>query len=89
MIQDISGRLTKEFANCLQANMQAAGAPAAAPAADVSAAPAGTADKAPPVTVVTAKPVGGVRIALWAFWRSVVRFFKKLFGSSSGRRGGT
>src|SRR5207245_2698953 len=31
MIQDISGRLTKEFATCLQANMQSAGAPAAAP----------------------------------------------------------
>src|SRR5262249_60092036 len=28
MIQDISGRLTKEFANCLQANMQVADAPA-------------------------------------------------------------
>ena len=60
MIQDISGRLTKEFANCLQANMQVAGAPAAAPAADGSAAPAEKTDEAPAVTVVTAKPVGGL-----------------------------
>ncbi len=88
MIQDISGRLTKEFANCLQANIQV-GAPAAAPAADGSAAPAQKADEAPAVTVVTAKPVGGLRIAMWAFWRSVVRFFKKLFGSSSRGQGGT
>src|SRR2546423_5433553 len=75
MIQDISGRLTKEFANCLQANMQVAGAMAAAPVADGSPAPAGKAAETPPVTA--AKPVGGVRIALWAFWRTAVRFFKK------------
>jgi uncharacterized protein len=89
MIQDISGRLTKEFANCLQANMQSAGPPAAVLAADGSPAPAGKADQTPAVTVVTAKPVGGVRIAMWAFWRSVVRFFKKLFGSPKGGQGGT
>jgi carbon monoxide dehydrogenase subunit G len=80
MIQDISGRLTKEFADCLQANMRSAGPPSAGPA---------TAAEAPSVTVVTAKPVGGVRIAVWAFWRSVVRFFKKLFGFPKGTQGGT
>jgi uncharacterized protein len=95
MIQDISSRLTKEFATCLQANLQTAGAAssgAAAPAATQAAggtqgaAPAPAA--APPQPVQAAKPVGGVRLALWAAWRSVVRFFKKLFGSSSKQDGG-
>jgi uncharacterized protein len=94
MIQDISGRLTKEFADCLQANMQTApasteaAAPAAASSSDggTGAAPTTQAQAQP---VHAAKPVGGVRLALWAFWRSVVRFFKRLFGSSSGSEGGT
>jgi carbon monoxide dehydrogenase subunit G len=95
MIQDISGRLTKEFANCLQTNMQAAGAAAAAsaPAAGAgSGAPAGAGAPAPPATpkpAQAARPVGGVRLAVWAFWRSVVRFFTKIFGSSKGSQGGT
>ena len=101
MIQDISGRLTKEFANCLQSNMQAAGAASAAaasaPAAGSGApAPAATAGgeeasvpPAAPRPAQAAKPVGGVRLALWAFWRSVVRFIKKIFGSSGGSQGGT
>jgi hypothetical protein len=96
MIQDISGRLTKEFATCLQANLQTAGAAssgAAAPAATQGA--GGTQEAAPaqaaappPQPVRAAKPVGGLRLALWAAWRSVVRFFKKLFGSSSKQDGG-
>jgi uncharacterized protein len=102
MIQDISGRLTKEFANCLQANMQAAGAtttsapaPAggaatAAPAPEgQAAAPAAPAAPVAPQSARAAKPVGGVRLALWAFWRSVVRFFKRVFGSSRAGQGGT
>ena len=89
MIQDISGRLTKEFANCLQANMQATGVAADGEGGDGAPAAAAKRDDAPSVTVVTARPVGGVRIALWAFWRSVVRFFKKLFGSDRGSQGGT
>jgi carbon monoxide dehydrogenase subunit G len=31
-----------------------------------------------------ARPVGGIRLGLWAFWRAVVRFFRKLFGRSAG-----
>jgi len=93
--------LTKEFANCLQSNMQAAGTASAAAA---SAAAAGSGAPAPAATAggeeasvppsaprpaQAAKPVGGVRLALWAFWRSVVRFIKKIFGSSGGSQGGT
>jgi uncharacterized protein len=68
MIEDISGRLTKEFASCLQANIGAA----------AHDAPAGQ-----PAAAVAARPVKGIRLALWAFWRSVVRFFKGLGGGKS------
>jgi carbon monoxide dehydrogenase subunit G len=86
MIQDISGRLTNQFASCLQANMQVSGAPAAAPAAAAEGAPAETA-AAPPPAVRAAKPVGGVRLALWAMWRSIVRFFSRIFGGGSAEKG--
>jgi carbon monoxide dehydrogenase subunit G len=66
MIQDISQRLTQEFAQCLEANLTAEGVAAA------SAQPE-------PVAAV-AKPVKGLRLGAWAFWRSVLRFFKRLFG---------
>jgi carbon monoxide dehydrogenase subunit G len=90
MIQDISGRLTKEFATCLQSNILAAGA-AAPPAEKAAAAPSGAAAAAPaapqPVTHA-AKPVGGVRLALWAMWRSIVRFFSRIFGGKEGSADG-
>jgi uncharacterized protein len=90
MIQDISGRLTKEFATCLQSNILAAGA-AAAPAEKAAAVPSGAAEAAPaapqPVTHA-AKPVGGVRLALWAMWRSIVRFFSRIFGGKEGSADG-
>lgn len=65
MIQDISGRLTKEFASCLESNLatQAAAAPG---------------EEAAPTQA--AAPVKGFRLGLWAFWRAVVRFFRGLFG---------
>jgi carbon monoxide dehydrogenase subunit G len=89
MIQDISARLTKDFATCLQTNIslkaeatQAAAAAQAAPeSADATA--AGTTSptaSAPDVRYVTAKPVKGLRLGSWAFWNAIVRFFKRLFG---------
>jgi hypothetical protein len=30
--------------------------------------------------VATARPVTGIRLGLWAFWRAIVRFFQRLFG---------
>jgi carbon monoxide dehydrogenase subunit G len=66
MIQDVSGRLTQEFASCLQANI---GAATQAQEGDE------------PIKVVTATPVRGFRLGLWAFWRAIVRFFKRLGGS--------
>lgn len=79
MVLDISQRLTREFAECLETNLSAeaptpvAGEPAAAVApAEAASAPAQAA--------ASTKPVGGIRLGLWAIWRAVVRFFKRLFG---------
>jgi carbon monoxide dehydrogenase subunit G len=98
MIADISQRLTREFAQCLEANIiageaasgggdagdeieapQAESSPVAAPEqqADAGTAPAN------PTPTQTAKPVRGFRLAVWALWRAVVRFFQRLFGPSS------
>jgi uncharacterized protein len=62
MMQDVSGRMTKQFADCVQANLSQEEALEAA-----------------------AKPPGGIRLALWALWRAIVRFFKRLF--AGGRAG--
>jgi carbon monoxide dehydrogenase subunit G len=69
MMQDVSNKLTQEFADCLQANMQAEEQ-------------VGTG--AEPVPMVTAKPVKGIRLGLGALWQAVVRFSARLFGRSGG-----
>jgi carbon monoxide dehydrogenase subunit G len=93
MIQDVSAKLTGEFASCLQANISAEETAARAGEAATAAAPAepggpATAPPRPvtPVQYTTAKPVKGIRLGLWALWQSIVRFFKRLFGG--GRRSG-
>jgi hypothetical protein len=68
MIADVSGRLTGEFADCLQARI---GAPEASEAEGPNAQVA--AEAAP-----AAKPIGGLRLGLWAIWRAIVRFFRRL-----------
>lgn len=111
MIQDISARLTKEFASCLQTNIAAdaaagvgsAGTEAssagqdegsgAAPTATTPATseataaaqsmpktPTVAAPSQPAVRYVTAKPVKGIRLGLWALWRAILRFFGRVFG---------
>ena len=85
MIGDISHRLTGEFAACLEANILAEGG--AEPAKEVApedgpgagpVSPAAPAWSASPTGA--AAPVKGIRLGLWAFWRAVVRFFRRLFG---------
>jgi uncharacterized protein len=78
MVLDISQRLTREFAQCLETNLSAQ-----SPAEPAPAAVAPTPAEAPPASAPaqpTSKPVGGIRLGLWAIWRAVVRFFKRLFG---------
>jgi carbon monoxide dehydrogenase subunit G len=88
MMLDISQRLTREFAQCLEANILAANEPAASvPTEPAAASPGGesgaSGEAADPLTppanprpAAVAKPVRGFRLGLWAFWRAVVRFFR-------------
>jgi hypothetical protein len=88
MISDISSRLTKEFAACLESNIMstlateraAAGAIPGGPevAGDSAAGPPADMDVPGPTSV--ARPVKGFRLGLWAVWRAIVRFFQRLFG---------
>jgi carbon monoxide dehydrogenase subunit G len=64
MMQDVSNKLTREFADCLKTNMQAEGRPGAG--AD------------PPMA--TAKPVKGIRLGLGALWQATLRFLARLSG---------
>jgi hypothetical protein len=68
MMQDVSGKLTRQFAECLQANI----------ASEASAAPGDVATK------VTAGSVGGVRLGIWAVFRAIGRFFARLFRRRGG-----
>ena len=82
MIADVSKRLTDEFASCLQSQVAAQPAEAAqgaAPAGGASTGPPGAAPAAPPPPP-KAKPIGGIRLALWALVRAIGRFFRRLFG---------
>jgi len=79
MMQDVSTKLTKQFADCLKANMSvdqeapsAATPDAAEPGADAT--PVRTAPRA------EAKPVGGISLVLGALASAIARFFKRLFG---------
>jgi hypothetical protein len=100
MIQDISSKLTGEFATCLKANIgaeavataaaqTAAEAPssAAAPSSSDATGPGAVSASPPPQPLVQyarAKPVKGVRLGLWALWQSVVRFVKRILGGGKG-----
>jgi uncharacterized protein len=99
MMQDVTSKLTQQFADCLQANIGAEEHPpaateptaaatgaqpqpdaaAASGAAEVSSRP--TSERPPPV--VTAKPIGGIRLALGALWGALVRLVKRLLGRKS------
>lgn len=70
MIQDISQRLTSEFAACLEQNI----------AAEAAATPGTATEPAAPAAV--AQPVKGFRLGLWAAWRAIARFFRRLVGGS-------
>jgi len=79
LLPEISKKLTQQFADCLQASMIAAEAPAA-PAAAAPAEPAVEVEAAPPPAPAPAtKPVGGIRLGLSAIWAMIVNFFRRLF----------
>ncbi|MET0800961.1 MAG: SRPBCC family protein [Actinomycetota bacterium] len=94
LLPEISKKLTQQFADCLEATVQAAQAPATSAAdADVAVAagePASTAAQPStatpaPAPVPVAKHVGGIGLGLSAIWAIIKNFFRRLFGGGKTR----
>ena len=73
LLPDVSRKLTQQFAECLHESMLAAGTPppdaerpSAAEGSGAGAAPA-------PTLRAKAKPIGGIRLVLWAIWNWIRR----------------
>jgi len=86
MIGDVSKRMTNEFARCLKANMTAPGQAAEQPRGNTHSETREAPTGAGPTVVSRpqAKPVKGFRLAVWALWRAIVRFFSRLLGRRPG-----
>ena len=74
LLPEVSRKLTQQFADCLLQSMRAAEV-RASESADVAAEVA-----APVEPSARAKPIGGIRLGLAAFWASIKGFFRRLFG---------
>jgi len=72
LLPEVSKLLTKQFADCLEAKLNA----------EQDAAPAPT--ETEPVLAATPKPVGGFGLGLRALWAAIARFVSRLFGRRSG-----
>jgi carbon monoxide dehydrogenase subunit G len=78
LLPEISKKLTQQFADCLEAAMNADPAPApAAPDADADAVAA-------PAPVAT-KYVGGIGLGLSAIWAVIRNFFRRLVGGGKSQ----
>jgi uncharacterized protein len=71
LLPDVSKKLTQQFAECLHASMLAQ--------EDATAHGESSAPVTRP-TVAAAKPVGGIRLGLWAIFSALGRVFSRLFG---------
>lgn len=81
LLPEISKKLTQQFADCLEAQIQTTQAPAAAAATAGEAAAEGTAPTATPAPApVAPKHVGGIGLGLSAIWAVIKNFFRRLFG---------
>ena len=83
LLPEISKKLTQQFADCLEATINAEQAAAAAPPAAPGGATTDTttpAAAAPAPAPVTAKHVGGIGLGLSAIWSVIKNFFRRLFG---------
>jgi uncharacterized protein len=77
MMQDVSAKLTRQFADCLKANIEAA--QTVPPSAGGEQPSPGTAAASGP-GVTAAKEIQGLRLGLYALRRAILRFFKRLIG---------
>ncbi len=69
LLPEVSKKLTKQFADCLQESMGAA-----------QTAEEGTTVTAPAPAPASAQPVGGIGLGLSAIWAVIANFFRRLFG---------
>jgi carbon monoxide dehydrogenase subunit G len=75
MMQDVSAKLTQQFADNLKQSIGATG----------EVPPTPDSGEAPPRPVVVAKPVSGIRLGLSALGSALARFFKRLLGRRSAK----
>ena len=83
LLPEISKKLTQQFADCLEATINAEQAAAQAPTAAVGEEAAGTTTEAAPPAApapAAAKHVGGIGLGLSAIWALIKDFFRRLFG---------
>jgi uncharacterized protein len=84
MIADISQRMTREFAQCLEASIVASQGPAPPEVAGGPKEPEGASGAGSEQSFRPSKPVQGFRLGVWALWRAVVRFVGRFFRRRSG-----
>lgn len=77
MVGDVSQRFTDEFAKCLGQRLSTPSGDDAGDGVENGGGKTGAESAAPPAA---AKPISGIRLGIWALWRAIVRFFKRLFG---------
>jgi carbon monoxide dehydrogenase subunit G len=82
LLPEVSKKLTAQFAECLEANLRAQSAVAAAPSAAVTPGSPAEAPR-PAAEPIKAKPISGIRLGLAAIWASIKRFFARLFGKKT------
>jgi carbon monoxide dehydrogenase subunit G len=73
LLPEVSRKLTRQFAECLQASMVSGEQQRAASPAHSSESAASS--------VVKAKPIAGIGLGLGAIWAAIVNLFRRLFGS--------
>jgi uncharacterized protein len=76
MVQDVSARLTRDFAECVRTNI-GTGTPAAA-SKEPGTGPS-EAEAKPRAPAPAPRSVGGIRLGLWALARAAGRFFARIF----------
>jgi carbon monoxide dehydrogenase subunit G len=70
MIQDVSNRLLRDFAECLRSGLEQPASEAAAPAADLP-------ETGGPAPRPQAKPISGFRLLVGALWDRLRRLFRR------------
>ncbi|HUZ19400.1 MAG TPA: SRPBCC family protein [Acidimicrobiales bacterium] len=85
MITDVSQRLTREFANCLEQLFVVPEVPEEGAEAAPSGEPGASA--APAAPPVAPREVGGIRLGVWALSRALLRGLERLLAKVTGSRG--